>query len=760
MKRIREKINLRSMFAQFFFSFVVLLVVVSLTITTLLFHAFSKGSTEQINEISQKRLEQSSSMFEFVMNQAKLVTLQLSLDNEIIRFINNRDAASDYFLTNASLRKVNDLLLTNKNIYSITLYNGQNKILTGTDRDKANAEAATIEWLKEAPFQSLGRAVPRTLPVNWPAGANKNVYTIFYYDKNSDNNEITSAIIVNLTIDSFVNHQDDMPVSDNLIILDQEGHVVLSHKQSEFLADFSDRHYVQRIMASSRNESFTDTIDRQKALVSSMYSEQLGWYFISTIPYETATAQISDIRHTAVMTCLLLLILALGASAVLSGRLSLPLSRLARKALNFQSDEGNLPNEKISEMEILTRFYSNITTQFEQLEASSRRSHISMKAEYLKELLHGVRIPEPDDTQQYKLNVDLVESTFLYVVVLKLDHIRELTERKEEIDHTISTVLYSFTYQFLSTRIPCEIVKVDNEIILLFSGGEPFPEWVMNAMIDLQKEVARTYGVTITIGIGRPAQGGQEISDSYLCAKEASLYRLVQGEGHIIFYGDTMSQLNSEFEYPYSKQKALLEVIKAGKEDKVETAVAEIFDALRLAPYHMIRLSVHHLLFSVVTASSSDSSLSTTSATFVETLGTLERMESLRNIEEWFAQFIRETIQRSKESKKHLKSDLADEIAAFLDVQYGNPELSIEMVAERFHYNGIYFGRLFKELFDRLFLEYVMELRIRKANEYLVNSKLTVKEIGEKVGFLNSSYFVTWYKKHTGLAPTEYRKKH
>ncbi|GGH31112.1 helix-turn-helix domain-containing protein [Paenibacillus segetis] len=757
MRRIRERIHLKSWFARFFFSFVVLLVAVSLSITTLLYQAFSKGSTEQINQISQQRLEQSSNMFEFIMNQARLITLQLSLDNDIIRSINSGDAVSDYFINHASLRKINDLLITNKNIYSITLYNGQNKTLIGTDRDKANAEAATIEWLRDATVQSLGRAVPRKLLVNGPTGTEQNVYTTFYYDKNPDNNEITSAIIVNLKMDSFVNHQ-----SDNLMILDQEGHVVFGSDKSGFLDDISERHYVQRIMESSTNESFTDTIDESKTLVSSAYSEQLGWYFVSIIPYETATAQISDIRHTAFLICLLLLVLALGVSAVLSGMLSSPLSKLARKALSFQSDKGDLPTEKLSEMEILNRFYSNITSQFEQLEASSQRSRVSIKAEYFKELLHGVRIPESDDTKQYKLNVDLIESTTLYVAVLKQDNIRELAERKEEIDYTISTVLYSFTDQFMRSRIPCEIVKVENEIILIFNGGDgnAVPDSVKDVMHELQQEVAHTYGVTITIGIGCAAHGGQEISDSYLSAKEASLYRLVHGDGSIIFYEDMMPQLNSDFEYPYSKQKALLEVVKVGKEEKVGAAVADIFEALKLAPYNMIRLSVHHLLFSVVTATSADSSLTTTSATFIETLGTLQRMESLQSIADWFVQYIQETIQRTKENKKHLKSDLADDIAAFLEEQYGNPDLSIEMVAERFHYNGIYFGRLFKELFNRLFLEYVTELRIRKANEYLKDSKLTVKEIGEKVGFLNSSYFVTWYKKNTGLAPTEYRKRH
>lgn len=56
-------------------------------------------------------------------------------------------------------------------------------------------------------------------------------------------------------------------------------------------------------------------------------------------------------------------------------------------------------------------------------------------------------------------------------------------------------------------------------------------------------------------------------------------------------------------------------------------------------------------------------------------------------------------------------------------------------------------------------IEYLTELRIRKANEYLIGSQMPVKEVGEKVGFLNPSYFVTWYKKHTGFAPTEYRRQ-
>lgn len=760
MKRLREKLQLNSFYARFFLSFVVVLAAMALAITTLLSQAFAKGSAKQINEISQKRLEQSRSMFEFVLDQARLITLQLSLDNDLIGTMNSPSATGDYFLYNATLRKLNDLLITNQNIYSITIYNGQSRSLIGTDRDKAKAETDTIRWLtEENTVASLGRAVPRTLKVEGKPGTGEQVYTIFYYDRNYETGAITSAIIFNLKADSFADRTDQAAKDDRFMIADQKGRIVFSPVPGEFLSDLSGTSYVARLLDAGASGSFTAAIDQRKTLVSYTYSEQLGWYFISALPYDTATKQISDIRRTAVWTCLALLALAFGVSALLSGMLSSPLSKLARKVLESPLDKGYLPDKRLNEMEILTRFYANISEKYEQLEATSRSSRLTEKAEYLKEVLHGMRVPEPEDVRHYRLRVDLAAQAPIRVAVLKLDGIRELSERQAGIDHAARAVLSDFTEQLLHTQVDCDIVKVDKEIVLLFGGGPPYPEAIVQALRELQREVSRAYGVTLTIGIGQPALGGREIGDAYLSAKEAASYRLVYGEGRILFYEELLSQVNEEFDYPYARHKALLEAIRAGKEEKAAAAVADIFGEMRKASYPVIRSAVQFLLFSVVSAHGSDSSASATSAVFMDALGQLERMESLQRIEEWFVGYAAETIRQAKESKRHPKSGLAEEIASFLEEQYGNPELSIELVAERFHYNGIYFGRLFKELFNRSFLEYVTELRVRKANEYLTASKMTVKEVGEKVGFLNASYFVTWYKKHTGLAPTEYRKQ-
>lgn len=758
MRRIRGKIMPQSIFFRFFISFVVLVVVVTLTIAVLLFQAFSKSSAAQINVIAQKRLEQSSAILEHISEQARLLTLQLSLDPYIIQMINGREADGDYFLKAEAMRKLNDLMLTNTNLYSIALYNGQSRIWTGTDRDKMYAETDTIAWLQEEKVQSLGQLLPRKLKANPNDGGADQVYTLFYYDRDAANRENSSAIIVNVTLDGFVPVRDEETLDMNLLVLDRRGQAVYAPSESGFLKDLSGRSDVQRILSSQSGSNFISTENNQKTLVSSIYSEALGWYLISVLPYETATAQISDIRRTAVTACLLLLLLALGASALLSGILSSPLSKLARKVQRSQLlNEESMSDERLGEMEILNRFYANVTTRFEQLEATHQLSRITVKAEYLRELLQGSRHPEQADCDTFQLRLDLLDSTRLVVAVVRPDKLRELKEHQTEMDSRVSAVLYSLTEQYMQARIRCGVVKLEEEVVLLMGGGEL--EWpsMLELLTGMKQEIAEVCGISTTVGIGLPAAPGTGINEAYLTAREAVHYRLTQGTGHILVYEKLLGEAEKDYEYPQSKQKQLLEVIRSGKESAVDAAVTDVFNVFREAPYSMIRTSVHFLLFSIVSANAI-SAVSTTSAAFMNMLECLYRMETLSEIEDWFIHFCKDTIQRTKESKQHNRSDLADKIAVFLEEQYGNSNLSIEVVAEHFGYNGIYFGRLFKDLFNQLFLDYVTELRVRKANDFLTGSKLTVKEIGKRVGFLNPSYFVTWYKKQTGMAPTEYRK--
>jgi YesN/AraC family two-component response regulator len=55
-------------------------------------------------------------------------------------------------------------------------------------------------------------------------------------------------------------------------------------------------------------------------------------------------------------------------------------------------------------------------------------------------------------------------------------------------------------------------------------------------------------------------------------------------------------------------------------------------------------------------------------------------------------------------------------------------------------------------------MQYVMKVRISKAEKYLRTTDKQIKEIADLTGFNYSYYFSRTFKKITGLTPLEYRQ--
>lgn len=56
--------------------------------------------------------------------------------------------------------------------------------------------------------------------------------------------------------------------------------------------------------------------------------------------------------------------------------------------------------------------------------------------------------------------------------------------------------------------------------------------------------------------------------------------------------------------------------------------------------------------------------------------------------------------------------------------------------------------------------EYITTYRLRKACEFLLRSQKSINEIGNMVGYSDSTYFITSFKKGIGNSPLQYRKQH
>lgn len=108
--------------------------------------------------------------------------------------------------------------------------------------------------------------------------------------------------------------------------------------------------------------------------------------------------------------------------------------------------------------------------------------------------------------------------------------------------------------------------------------------------------------------------------------------------------------------------------------------------------------------------------------------------------------------------KRETKSKLnAASIAQYIERNYMHC-LHLDHMAEQLETSPKYFSNYFKKSFGMNFIEYLNKVRLAHAKEMLTTTDLTVAEIGERAGYLNSSTFASTFKKYAGVSPSEYRK--
>jgi len=102
---------------------------------------------------------------------------------------------------------------------------------------------------------------------------------------------------------------------------------------------------------------------------------------------------------------------------------------------------------------------------------------------------------------------------------------------------------------------------------------------------------------------------------------------------------------------------------------------------------------------------------------------------------------------------------LCAKVRNYINTNFSDPALNEDYLAKRFVYNGNYLRRNFKSSYGLTPMQYLAFVRISQAKNLLRFAKNhSVGEISRQCGFPDQLYFSRFFKKHTGISPTEYRK--
>jgi two-component system response regulator YesN len=95
---------------------------------------------------------------------------------------------------------------------------------------------------------------------------------------------------------------------------------------------------------------------------------------------------------------------------------------------------------------------------------------------------------------------------------------------------------------------------------------------------------------------------------------------------------------------------------------------------------------------------------------------------------------------------------------AYILQHYNDSLICLDTVADKVKLNSAYFSALFKKSCGVGFLDYLQDLRMKKAKELLVQTSQSVKQISTAVGYTDPKHFAKVFKSTNGIRPVEYRK--
>jgi len=84
-------------------------------------------------------------------------------------------------------------------------------------------------------------------------------------------------------------------------------------------------------------------------------------------------------------------------------------------------------------------------------------------------------------------------------------------------------------------------------------------------------------------------------------------------------------------------------------------------------------------------------------------------------------------------------------------------KITLEELADLIYVSKSHLIYLFKEYIGQPPMDYVKKIKIQKAKELLLTTKLPLNKISERIGYDNQSQFSRAFRQDTGMSPTAYR---
>ncbi|MCT4633095.1 MAG: response regulator [Firmicutes bacterium] len=407
--------------------------------------------------------------------------------------------------------------------------------------------------------------------------------------------------------------------------------------------------------------------------------------------------------------------------------------------------------------------------------------------EYLENTILGLdkenkkRLIELENIEKYYKSIGLLESNFLYNIVIGRNVSRYIQEYKDIFSMDLSTghfITIKFpnlketidwttidehnnnitdTCEFIKTHIkynyPSLISNLIHDKVYIYIEHDQMEnsEDLYYFIEKAYEKISKKFNVKMRISIGSK-KAFKDIYHSY----EESMYNLSYGRKNIeIFkhrhslksdYDDFNSHMEKVHGYFINKNSKMSTYLKKAillYEPLLQNHMEEVESSLMET---MILIFNHCVKSKVITRDIYNSK---------SYLMEFNKLSSMGKIT-YFDENIRRLFKIYCEQKNIDYSDITIKGIEFIE-DHRYEDISLEAASKTIGVSPQYLSKIFKQDTSKSFKEYHKEIRMNKAKSLLSEDNMTIKEISDYLGYMDYNYFIRTFKKHVGCTPTEYK---
>ncbi len=528
-------------------------------------------------------------------------------------------------------------------------------------------------------------------------------------------------------------------INEKIVILGQDGKVLFSNHAEE----------ISEMPALPDKQGY---LRQNEQYFFYKKGDTTGITYINIVPDAHISAIVSRLNFTLITLLLVAIAISIGTSVLFSLRFNNPVQRIIESLRRMNT---NAPQKsRANEFEVINEAIHHMQQVQHSIHLDLDEKNSLLRSYVYTNKLKG--IPDNMDKQLGTLEFD---SNKPYVFVLfQLAFTSQFQAEGEISEERVTYLFREYIRKTMSEAFPDSHtfqIEYDQILTLVFlEEGASALDLVLEEMKqEFDKDQESCY---FTIAVSEPSEQAGAYTAAYERVLELVKQRQLKNGTQIVSgarkqKGEAASVLSAAQAHEFETQ------LQAGHGDAVRQLVQRILASMQRKEASAAQfLQFADDLVRKVSRVLAAVGIDTESIVGLRDAGAqLRRIHSAEQLAEFFDAYLGLAADRVR-AKREERDPITGFVKEYIEKHY-REDITLELVADKLDITGGYLSTYFKDKTGENFLDYVHEVRIRRACELLLSTDARIQDIAEQVGYNNLNSFNRTFKKSTGQTPREYR---